>query len=64
MLCQTQGTCSIQILQITERKTYISYMLDAASEQYLRGGVSIMVDSSVKTLMRLALEVSEKCRMH
>lgn len=38
--------------------------LDTPSEQYLKRGLSIVVDSSVKTFMKLALVVSEKHRMH
>lgn len=38
-------------------------MLDTASEQYLKRGTGNVVDSLVKTLMKLALEVSEKQRM-
>lgn len=39
-------------------------MLCIAREQYFKTGLRMVGGSSVKKLVKLALEISAKCRMH
>lgn len=39
-------------------------MLYIAGEQYFKTSLRMVGDSSVKKLVKLALEISAKCRMH
>lgn len=40
------------------------YMLYIAGEQHFKTGLRMVEDSSVKNLVKLALQVSAKCRMY